>query len=138
MISKVLGFRPEKYSVVFKDVADKQFYSGYVLSAFRNGIIKGDGVAFRPDETITREQMGTIIMSAMKSADSKIKAPAALNLAFADTKTIEGYAIPSISQAKQLGLMQGFPDNKFYPKKNLTREEAAKVIVKLMQTTNML
>lgn len=139
MISKVLGLRPERYSAVFRDVGDKSYYTGYVLSAYKYNLIRGDGVAFRPDDVITREQIATIMISAMKNVNAGlVKENGGTDLAFVDKSNISTYALGSISEAKRLGIMRGFPDNSFMPKKPLTREEAASAIVSLMNAAKMI
>src|SRR5512135_382115 len=54
---------------------------------------------------------------------------------YADASQIAPYATQSVVEANTLGLMKGFPDNHFAPQRSFTREEAAIVIMKLMELT---
>ncbi|NGZ76138.1 S-layer homology domain-containing protein [Saccharibacillus alkalitolerans] len=117
----------------------------YIETAARAGIVTGltDGV-FAPDQPLTREQAAVMIARALKlktgTNDDKLKAAAAK--AFVDSVKADTYALPSIMAVNSAKIMTGsavaVPGQKkasynFNPKSNLTRAEAAKIAVSLLQ-----
>jgi hypothetical protein len=138
IISKVMNLKPTKYSVVFNDVKENSYYSNYVLSAYNKQILKGYGESFRPDDFISREQLATVIMTSYKNIVSNHNSQGSGLQKYIDYNKIAEYAQLSVDEISGLGIMQGFPDKSFYPKNNLTREEAAKAIYKFMESAKMI
>ncbi|WP_037287149.1 S-layer homology domain-containing protein [Saccharibacillus sacchari] len=116
-----------------------------IETAARAGIVSGltDGV-FAPDQPINREQAAVMITRALKlktaANDDKLKASAAK--AFLDSTKADSYSLPSIMAVNSAKIMSGaavsVPGQKkasfnFNPKANLTRSEAAKIAVALLQ-----
>ncbi|WP_172196371.1 S-layer homology domain-containing protein [Saccharibacillus qingshengii] len=117
----------------------------HIETAARAGIVSGltDGV-FAPDQPINREQAAVMITRALKlktdANGDKLKAKAAK--AFLDSTKADSYSLPSIMAVNSAKIMSGaavtVPGQKqasfnFNPKANLTRAEAAKIAVALLQ-----
>lgn len=111
---------------------DVQSYSNTmhraILWAYENGYVSGyDDNTFRPNEVICREQMCVILANYAKiipNDDSE---------AFADDKSISGWAKNAVYACRDHGLISGVGDNKFDPKSTATRAQACVVTVGLYE-----
>lgn len=125
-------------------------HRNYILTAAKNGIIYGfptdNGLMFKPQENLTREQAATIIarVAGLKVSDNETATAAAMAKTFYDysqnPSVFGSWASPYVYAAYQAGFVQGYPvtvDKKtlyeFKPKNTLTRTEAAKLIYMLMK-----
>ncbi|WP_236289997.1 S-layer homology domain-containing protein [Paenibacillus allorhizoplanae] len=53
-------------------------------------------------------------------------------LTFTDTNLVEDWAVKSVKQAVQLGLISGYPDGTFRPTVNITHAEMISMVVKAL------
>ena len=121
-----LGLENEAYTNKFSDVQSGAWYEKYVNIAFARGICSGIGDgAFGIGESITREDMTVMLYNALKT--SGYEAQQSGNT-FADDELISAYAKEAVSMLTEAGVINGVGDNKFDPKANATRAQAAKVI----------
>ena len=105
----------------FRDLKQGQFYTDAVLKANAAGIIKGDGVAVRPTDKITREE-AAVLMSrafAVETADG--------TGAFLDAEAVSGWAKGAVSGMQAKGFISGY-QGYFNPKAYVTRAEAVTMI----------
>lgn len=95
-----------------KNLIDKNIINGYP-----------DGT-FKPNNNITRAEFVKIIVNAFKlQSDKKI-----------DFKDVENsWAKSYIETAAGLGIVNGYNENSFGPNNNITREEMAKIIAKVLK-----
>ena len=92
-------------------------------------IVGYDG-AFRPNDTITREEMAVVIMKAYQFLGN---APLKGKLSqFADKDTISQWAVDYVDGAVSSGLISGMSDDTFAPKENATRAQVASLIKRLL------
>lgn len=117
----------------------------HIETAARAGIVTGlsDGF-FGPDQPLTREQAAVMIARALKlkmSANND-KLLSSLTKSFVDTGSMEYYSRPAIEAVTKAQIMQGSasttagqkkPVYSFNPKGKLTRAEAGKITVALLQ-----
>jgi hypothetical protein len=94
----------------------------YEHEAYMKGYEDG---TFRPDRTITRAEMATILSRVIDSE------------AVAEDKTYSdaskaSWAKEAISAVTRMGLMQGYPDGSFGPSQSITRAETAKLVAGLI------
>lgn len=120
----------------FKDVAPSAWYAAAVAAGVDAGLFSGfaDGT-FRPNETITREQMAAMLANAMAYAGlpaAVTGSPEAVLARFADREAISDWAASSIATAVQSGLLFGNPDGRFAPADPATRAEAAAILTRLL------
>lgn len=107
----------------FSDTAGGAWYSDAVVWAADTGIISGYGDgAFGVDTPVTREQIAVILW---RYAGSPIAGAAE---AFEDAASISDWALPAVNWARDSGIMTGKADNRFEPKADVTRAEAAAVL----------
>lgn len=98
------------------------YYSDIVNANFL-GITNGTSeTTFSPDALITREQMATMIVRALNSA--QISTVTESVLSFADGNNISEYAKDAVRFMSDKGIIKGVGDNKFAPKATATREQA--------------
>jgi len=112
---------------VFADTAN-HWAKDYIATAASYGIVNGyDANTFGPDDLITREQMAVMIVKA-----AKVKATAA-EITFTDSSAISAWAGEAVAAAVQNGIMKGYPDGTFGPRRNATRAEAVTVIANALK-----
>ena len=89
--------------------------------AVTNGVINGyPDNTFKPDEPITREQAAKVISNYKKIEDNHFDK---LNK-YKDALDVSDWAKSSVEGALEQGYMNGYDDNTFKPKNNITRAEA--------------
>lgn len=109
-------------SMPFDDI-DKSLYVNEIITAYGLEITNGTSEnTFSPDALITREQMATMIVRALNSA--QISTVTESVLSFADSNNISEYAKDAVRFMSDKGIIKGVGDNKFAPKATATREQA--------------
>jgi len=111
----------------FKDVREDAWYEKAVYAVADWDIVNGyeDGT-FRPDSTITREEIAVILARSLGLASSGKKPD------FKDKKLISSWSEESIAAAVAGGLLKGFEDGTFRPKAAAGRAETAVIIYRIM------
>lgn len=103
----------------FSDCADPQ-----VLAAYQLGIIAGvEPGVFRPDATLTREQMCIMLIRTLSACGFDMTKNSTEN-PFSDTKNLLASTRQYIDMAYGAGLISGYEDGTFAPKKTLRVQEA--------------
>ncbi len=124
MLVKTMGLTPGG-KTSFADLEGHWAY-GYIAAAAQQGIVSGySSTCFRPEDSITREQMAVMIAKAAKlPAVSGVKD-------FKDNSAISPWAREAVNQVSSHNLISGYPDQTFRPQNYTTRAEAASVLSKL-------
>lgn len=116
-----------------------------IETAARAGIVNGVSEGyFDPDGNLTREQAAVMIARALelKLAANDSKLEASLAKSFLDSSNIQYYARPAVSAVNAAKIMSGSPvtvpgatkaSYNFNPKLPMTRAEAGKIAVALLQ-----
>lgn len=116
LIGRVYGLNGEQKPTVFKDVSANSFASGYIQSAFEEGLISGftDG-SFRPNQTVTRAEMAILLHLAYKFPTDTTK-----DVAYTDVSSgmVSYEAIQSLVQN---GITKGVTETKFEPNSMMSR-----------------
>lgn len=108
----------------FNDVAKDDWSYPYIASAYNGGLVNGESSDyFGAKSNITREDAAVILFRLY----TKTRQAPTANATFEDSNFISDYAKEAVLSMAQLGIINGY-DNKFHPKKNLTRAECAKLI----------
>jgi len=130
MIVRALGIDLVKYKGSFVDVADGAWYTEYIEAAYKAGIVSGvGGRKFDPNSKITREQMAIMVTNAYEYIDNKLEASSDR---FADDSSISDWASEYVYKARAAGLIEGVGQNRFNPKGDANRADAAVIILKLI------
>ncbi|MCM3631522.1 S-layer homology domain-containing protein [Paenibacillus glycanilyticus] len=135
MVVRSLGITEDQAAASFKDVSSKDWFAGAVGAAVKAGIVKGyEGNSFKPNASITREEMAVMISRALAFAG---KQPAgsgtALLNAFKDKASIEAWAQQAVAQAVSAKIIKGTTGGKFAPDSKATRAEATVMLKRLLE-----
>ena len=126
LIGETFGFNEVDESAVFTDVSNDDWFYALVMATAKAGIVTGYPEGdFRPVAEISREEAAVILIRSLKAAEVEIPQG---EMTFADADEIGDWSVASIASLVQMGMVNGKGDNKFAPKDNLTRAEAAKII----------
>ena len=121
----------EKGIADFDDVAPGAWYGSYIASAKQKNIINGiSDTDFGVGSNITREDVAVIIYRMFEQKGIKL-----MNTKsdFDDMSGISDYAYAAVSALAGEGIINGTGENKFSPKNNTTRAEAAVLINAFMK-----
>ena len=119
---------PETPSYI--DCSAGAWYYSYVETAKANGALD-DGVSFRPEDPISREEMAMMLVRAL-GYDQLAQAGYEFDLPFSDVVNNKGY----IALAWQIGFVRGVEKNGvllFQPNTSATRAEAAAMLVRVYE-----
>ncbi|MCR4431500.1 MAG: S-layer homology domain-containing protein [Tepidanaerobacteraceae bacterium] len=86
--------------------------------------------SFAPDRAITRAEFAALLANALTFAGQGEQKEAVKN--FTDVPADVWYA-GAVKNVAAAGLISGYPDGTFGPEKNISREEAAVMVVRLLQ-----
>ena len=116
------------YSTKFKDVKEGKWFTNAVIWAAEKEIVNGVGDnKFAPMETITREQLATIIMR-YAPTEYIITNETKDITGYADYKRVHEYAREALSWANAIGLITGVTEDTLVPREGATREQFAKIL----------
>ncbi len=120
----------QETSADFFDVPNGQWYTDAVHWASANGIVLGYGDStFGPNDTITREQMATIMWRYAKYKGYDVSVGENTNiLSYADVEQVSEWAIPAMQWACGSGLINGTGNDILDPNGNATRAQAATIL----------
>lgn len=127
LVGKALGLEEEKGSTGYIDLIPG-WAKGYIKSTTTNNIFTGyPNKTFKPNKNITREEMTAVLMRAFdKALENDIE------LSFTDKESIGNWALAHVKAGVEHKVIEGYPDNTFKPKNNITRAEAFTIICKLL------
>ncbi len=114
----------------FSDVTANKWFSPAVKWASENGVVNGylDGT-FKPNESITREQMCIMLVNYADYKKITLKKVNAKNK-FADDSKIGSWAKDAVYKCQMADIVNGMGDNKFEPKATGTRAQACVIFTK--------
>ena len=123
----------EIWGYPFKDVNANAWYAEAVYWARMNGTVAGySDELFGPDDTITREQMATILYryAQYKGYDTTAKADLSK---YADAAQVGSWATDAIRWANAEGLVSGTSGTTLTPKGSATRSQVAVILTRFCQ-----
>ena len=126
MVSKALKLDGKPTATVFKDVPASHAASGYIQSAYQNGIIKGVSKdSFNPSGFVTRGDMAIFLARAFQlSTESQ--------LVFKDmSPSMASYS--SVKKIVQAKITTGYSDQTFKPNDLLTRGQISAFLARAMK-----
>ncbi len=114
---------------IFSDVGNDKYYTEAILWASENGIVTGYGSgSFGPDDSITREQLATILW---RYAGEKSSVKALTE--FSDMNDVSIWAENALCWAVENEIVKGKTNNALYPKDNATRAEVATMLMRFCE-----
>lgn len=144
LLVRALKLPKAPYGGMFKDVGPDKWYALEVEAAARAGIVEGHDGLFNPEASITREQMATMLVRALRYIGGYTTPPITMDgngntsERFTDQGEIASWAVGHVEEAIHRGLMQGMGDGSFAPRQTATRAQAAVVIYRLLAKLNLI
>ncbi|MBP1990539.1 S-layer homology domain-containing protein [Paenibacillus eucommiae] len=134
LLVRSLGLVEVNEETSYTDVAAGDWYAGAVSTAQKAGLISGyeDGT-FRPNAGITREQMVTMIVRALKLGGKEVQADVSALGKFSDRDAIADWAQDAVAQAVAAGIIEGIAGATFAPQENATRAQGASMLKRMLQ-----
>ena len=125
--------KPYTSSSPFDDVSTSDWYGRAVAWAAAHGVVSGySDTAFGPNDSITREQMATILYSYARYKGCDVSARADLS-GFQDVGRISPYAVTAMQWACAEGLISGMGDRTLAPQGNATRAQVAQILMQFCE-----
>jgi hypothetical protein len=122
MLLLALEYKIEDGDSDFDDVSDDAWYSSYIYSATKNGLVNGVSEnEFGIGLPISREDVAVLIWRACQGENvSESK--------FSDDGEVSSYAKNAVNWLKEKGIVAGYEDGSFRPKNLISRAETAKIL----------
>ncbi|MBU5668602.1 S-layer homology domain-containing protein [Peptoniphilus sp. MSJ-1] len=108
------------YTVTFSDVSTSDWFYNDVAKAIKAGYITPTTGRLNPNREITREEVAEILVY-IYSIPQK---PSAIN-EFSDSNSIKGSARGAVGALVDAGLLRGYSDGNFHPRRSIRRSEVA-------------
>ncbi|GGD91556.1 S-layer homology domain-containing protein [Paenibacillus nasutitermitis] len=143
IVVRGLGLPLNNGAAAFSDVGTSDWSSSAINTAYSYQLINGfeDGT-FRPNDRITREQAMVIIAKAMMitelNAKLSVHAPDLMLRSYTDAADASNWALTSIADVLQAGIVSGRSSTILAPQANITRAEVAAVMERLLQKSGLI
>ena len=127
IINKINGFT-EQEQTEFSDLSSSHWAYGEIKAAVKAGYAGGfpDGT-FKPNLPVTREQAAAILNNIYKFENS------AQSVTIKDLSKVSPWAADSVLRVVASGVMGGYEDGTFSPKKPVTRAECIVILDRIVQ-----
>jgi|GEM_PF-4571837 len=136
MLVRALSLDTKQQAGTFTDVKSSDWYSSAVHAAAQAGIVSGyDNGEFRPNQSISRQEMTVMLLRASKAAGIDPISPISYEQVasgFNDSDDTLDWAKQAVSEAIQRGWMQGRSQLQLAPEGTATRAESAVLLIRLM------
>lgn len=121
----------------FSDI-ERDIYKADIEKAVALGFIAGfKDQTFRPTESLTREQLVSMVFGALETIDGlDLKAPVVPTQPYPDVDSTR-WSATKIQWAKENDIVKGYPDGSFKPGNPVTRAELITVLQNLSKYTNI-
>ena len=129
MIVRALSLTKDN-GMSFDDVMPGSWYETAVSVAASADLMVGYDNKFRPDDTITREEMAVVINKLAQMLGHEMKSGGAGK--FEDRSDISPWAAEAVDNAASTGLIYGMTETTFAPRDNATRAQAVSIIKRLL------
>lgn len=118
---------------IFADVDENEYYADAVLWAAQNGIVNGiSDTEFAPNESVTREQIATIVYRYAIYKGYVTPYAASIGLLYEDVDEISDYSVEAVAYCGMYDIMHGNDDNTFAPKNYATRAEVTAILNRMI------
>lgn len=129
IINRAYGYR-EMGEMPFTDVTKSDWFYDDVAIAYNAGYMKGTSkTTASPNARLTREQAVCIL-----GRNMMLKETPGEDLAFSDSRDISGWARGMVKTAVNNYIVNGYPDDTFRPKSNITKGQMAVLVTQCVGT----
>ncbi len=112
---------------IFTDITESDWCKEYVMTAYKNDIVKGKGNdIFGKNDYVTRQDVCVMLYRYKKLENSA-------ELLFADSNKVADYAKDAVAKLSQMEIVSGFPNGEFKPDSPCSRAQAAVIIAKFFE-----
>ncbi|MCZ8516584.1 Ig-like domain-containing protein [Paenibacillus filicis] len=134
LLVRSLGLVEVNSEKPFADVNSEDWFAGSVGAAQKAMLIAGfeDGT-FKPNANITREQMVSMIVRALKVGGKEVQADTQALDKFTDRNGIADWAKDAVAGSLAANIVQGITDTTFAAKENATRAQGASMLKRMLQ-----
>jgi len=115
---------------IFKDILGTHEYYNYIEFVKNKGIMQGEFDYFLPDRVLKRSEVITILVNTL-GLNSLAPAPPYKTI-YKDDADIPNWAKDSIYVANEINLVTGYEDGTIRPNERVTKAEATRMIVKMI------
>ncbi|WP_302496646.1 S-layer homology domain-containing protein [uncultured Flavonifractor sp.] len=127
---RLAGSPEPEAAPAFSDVAADSWYTDAVAWASENGIVKGySDTVFAPDDTVTREQLATILYRYVQHTGGGFQGAWAFPLDYADADQVSDWAYEAMCWCTMKGIINGVGGNTLNPQGSATRAEVAQILM---------
>ncbi|MBU7315157.1 putative Ig domain-containing protein [Paenibacillus oleatilyticus] len=139
LLVRSLGLNVSQEKAPFGDVKDGDWFAAAVGAAHRVKLIDGyeDGT-FRPNQTVTREELAAMTTRAIKYVGAKPADIRSDSESFHDSANISGWADGAVRQAVKAGIIEGDDQGRFRPSDSASRAEAATMLYRLLKAISFI
>ncbi len=128
LVNKIFKFE-NKININFIDVRPDYWAYSEIQKGISAGYVSGDkNGTFRPDDFITRQEAAVIINKLLDNTEITENKPN-----FKDAYDIDEWAKNSVDIVYEYGILSGFPNGTYRPKKYMTRAEAVSALKRLTE-----
>lgn len=118
----------------FSDVAYSDYFAGYTIWGYENGIVNGMGssAVFAPNASITREEICCLLNRYIEYRGLTLEESSSVT--FNDASSISSWALGDVNAMQSYGIVQGEADGSGYsfrPRNYATRAEVATMFMRL-------
>lgn len=118
----------------FPDVNEDDWFYKEVQKSVAAGFFSGyDDNTFRPNNPINREEVAKVVAGAITTGNIDGEGATLLS----DYNNIQGWAKPSVNTVYNKGYILGYPNKTYMPSRALTRAEAVKIILEIIENENI-
>lgn len=127
LLAKFLDLKAEGPANAFSDVPPDAWYAPAVAAVKAKGLMAGAKGQFRPNATLTREELAAVVLrlAGLKEQD--------LTVSFRDAQEVAPWARRAVATAAAAGLMRGVGEDRFAPKDEVTRAQAAAILCRVAE-----
>jgi hypothetical protein len=137
LLVRALGLTSDATSATFTDIKSSDWFAGSVGAAVKAKLVSGfEDNSFKPNDTITREQMAVMIAGAISAAGKKVADPSTSSKSLAnfdDRASISSWAQVAVAQSIEAKIISGMTDKTLVPSANASRAQAVVMLKRLMQ-----
>jgi len=117
--------------VQFNDLPYSHWSAPYVASLIRRNVFIGyEDETFKPDQSITREEIAMVLVRAL-GLEERLNSE--FEEYFADNTDIGEWSRKAVYLLSEIGIFSGYEDGLFRPQNNITRQELAVVIARALK-----